>query len=186
MTTKQARRWSGSALRPDRAGRAVVLIDDAGRISDLGRPRLLDRMLARSRGFSLDARLAAGASPDADRLTALRAQALVRPASRRRLARDWGRLLCRAGQHPTPGVRIPLRRDQIVAAGSDILELQRSLQAALPVAARGAAMARHLLTDATGPVYSRRAPVRLQSALREAIDQLDPSAPLLPDRMRLG
>ena len=34
------------------------------------------------------------------------------------------------------------------------------------------------LTDATGPVYSRRAPVTLDAALTAAIDQLDPAIPL--------
>ena len=40
------------------------------------------------------------------------------------------------------------------------------------------AMASLLLTDATGPVYSRRAPVTLDAALTAAIDQLDPAIPL--------
>jgi hypothetical protein len=180
MTVTHTHRRPGSGFRPDRSERAVVLINGAGRISHLHGPRLLDRILAASRGFSLDDRLAAGASPDADRLLALRAQALVRPACRRRLARDWGHLLRRASQPPAPGVRVQPRRNQVIAAEADILELQRSLQVTLPVPARGVAMARHLLTDATGPVYSRRSPVELRSALRATIQQLDPSAALLP------
>jgi hypothetical protein len=54
------------------------------------------------------------------------------------------------------------------------------LVAQLPVPARGVAMARVLLTDATSPVYNRRARVALSDALAAAAAQLDPALPLLP------
>jgi hypothetical protein len=50
------------------------------------------------------------------------------------------------------------------------------------VPARGVAMASHLLSDAAGPVYSRRSLVDLRAALQEAIRQLDPWTALLPER----
>jgi hypothetical protein len=53
------------------------------------------------------------------------------------------------------------------------------MTAPLPVAARGVAMAGVLLTDAIGPVYSRRGPVTLADALAAAIAQLDPALPLM-------
>jgi hypothetical protein len=40
------------------------------------------------------------------------------------------------------------------------------------------AMAGVLLTDALGPVYSRRSPVTMAAALESAITQLDPALPL--------
>jgi hypothetical protein len=160
-----------------------VLAADAGILSELRgrRLRVLDRVLASWRGFSLDERLAAGASPEGDRLLAARASALVDLTRRQKLARDWGRLARIARERPAPRPQIPLRRDRIVAAGPEILELQESLRSALPVPVRGVAMASRLLCDAAGPVYSRRSPVDLRMALQDAIRQMDPRTALLTD-----
>jgi hypothetical protein len=68
-----------------------------------------------------------------------------------------------------------------VAAEPAIRELVSRLSAALPVPARGVAMARVLLTDATGPLYSRQARDGLPAALEAAIAQLDPARPLLAE-----
>ncbi len=144
-----------------------------------GGPRLWDRALASSRATVLDARLAAGVSPESGRLIALRARALVVPARRRRLAGDWDRLVRVARERPATA-RVPLRRDRIVAAEADIRELQRSLRASAPVPARGVAIASNLLTDGAGPVYNRNSRVDLRSAVQEAIRQLDPTTALLP------
>jgi hypothetical protein len=54
------------------------------------------------------------------------------------------------------------------------------LTAPLPVPARGVAMARVLLTDATSPVYNQRAGVPLSDAVAAAAAELDPALPLLP------
>jgi hypothetical protein len=48
------------------------------------------------------------------------------------------------------------------------------------VPAQGVAMARVLLTDATGPVYNSRSRVSLATALEAAITYLDPALPLMP------
>jgi hypothetical protein len=183
MTSTQATRQARHAIRSEGSGQTVVVAPDARNMSELCGRRLsiLDRMLASWRGFSLDALLAAGASPDSDRLLAARASALVNLPRRRKLANDWGWLVKTARERPAASVRIPLRRAQVVAAEPEILQLQNSLRAALPVPARGVAMANHLLTDATGPVYSRKSQVDLRVALRDAIRQLDPQTALLPD-----
>jgi len=127
----------------------------------------------------LDARLAAGASPEGDVLIGLRARALVVPARRQRLASDWDRLLTAARDRPA-AAHVPLRRDRIVAAEADIRELQRSLRASAPVPARGVAIARSLLADGTGPVFNRNSRVDLRAAVQDAIQHLDPSTALLP------
>ncbi len=184
MTSPQAAHQRGPAIGPERSGHTVVLAVGVGNLSELhgGRLRVLDRILASWQGFSLDARLAAGASPEGDRLLAARATALVELGRRQKLARDWGRLARMARQRPAASIRIPLRRDRIIAAGPEILQLQDSLRAALPVPVRGVAMASRLLSDATGPLYSRTSPADLRAALRDAIRQMDPWATLLPDR----
>jgi hypothetical protein len=46
------------------------------------------------------------------------------------------------------------------------------LAGALPIAARGAAMASVLLSDGTGPLHSRRSPLDLGAAVREATRQM--------------
>jgi hypothetical protein len=169
-------------MRPENTGQTLVLATDARSLSAVcgQRLRLIDRILAGWNGFSLDARLAAGASPEGDRLLAARAIILVKLRRRQKLARDWGRLANMARERPAASVRIPLRRDRLVAATPEILELQDCLRAALPVPVRGVAMANRLLTDATGPVYNRRSPVDLRIALRDAIWQMDPGTALLP------
>ncbi len=145
------------------------------------RPRRLgDRVLARSFGASLDRQLAVGRQPEETRLLAARAQAIVSLRSRRALARNWNHLLrvahrARGKPHPAR----PIRGDRIVGAEPAIHELVRRLGAPLPVRAQGVAMASVLLTDATGPVYSRHSRVTLAAALDTAIAQLDPALPLM-------
>jgi hypothetical protein len=48
------------------------------------------------------------------------------------------------------------------------------------VPAQGVAAASLLLTDATGPLYHRRSQAALDDLLGDAIAQLDPARPLLP------
>jgi hypothetical protein len=144
------------------------------------RPRLWDPALTRIQAALLDRRLADGASPDSDRLIALRARALVVPARRQRLASDWERLVRTARERPTTRAHVPLRRDRIVAAEADIRELQRSLRANAPVPARGVAMASRLLSDGAGPLYNRNSRVDVGVAVQEAIQHLDPWTALLP------
>jgi hypothetical protein len=182
MATTRARRQPRPGTRPERAGQTVVIATDAHLLELRDRRlRVLDRVLACWHGFSLDARLAAGASPEGDRLLAARAAVLVDLPRRQKLARDWGRLARMAGARPPAGARIPLRRDRIAAAGPEIVQLQDSLRTALPVPVRGVAMASRLLSDAAGPVYSRRSPVDLRAALLDATRQMDPWMALLPD-----
>jgi hypothetical protein len=144
--------------------------------------RVADRLAARVLGASLDRELAAGRAPEASPLLAARAQRVVAIRHRRELARNWENLLRiarrRAGTyHPA----LPVSSDRLVAAEPAVRELVRCLTTPLPVAARGAALATALLTDALGPVYNPRSRVTLDEALAAAIAQLDPALPLMTE-----
>jgi hypothetical protein len=153
---------------------------------DLGHPlvsgpvRLIDRMLARALGASLDQQLAAGCPPEATPLLAARAQRIVALPRRACLARSWDHLLLVARRAPARRSRaMPLRTAAILAAEPAIYELIARLTAPLPVGAQGVATATVLLTDPTSPVYSRRGPRTLDDLLHTAIIQLDPARPLM-------
>lgn len=135
--------------------------------------------LTRLRGSSLDRQLATGRRPESRRLLATRALWLVSPPARLALARHWEAVLERVHRPSTSrSPHVPLRRDQILAAESDIRELLHTLEAPLPTPVRGVAMASWLLTDGAGPLYNPRSSTDLHAALREAITHLDPWTPL--------
>jgi hypothetical protein len=167
--------------RSDVAGPPVLLIranEQIGGFRGL-RPRVRDRVLARLRWFTLDAKLAAGCSPDSDRVLAVRAGVLVRPRTRDKLAGDWEHLLAVAHHRPSPmDPRAQFCRARIVAAEPEIRRMLLVLRARLPIPAQGVAMASHLLTDGTGPVHNGRSPVDLRTSLRAVARQLDPAPDL--------
>jgi hypothetical protein len=141
--------------------------------------RIIDKVVSRALGASLDRELAQGREPEDGRLLAARAQDIVALRRREELARYWERVLSTAAR-PAPALRnaVPLRRGPVLAAEPAITELARLLRAPLPVSARGVAMARLLLTDAGGPLYWSAAPESLHVALRAAITRLDPEQEL--------
>jgi hypothetical protein len=149
--------------------------------------RLRDTVRARVLGASLDEALAAGAAPESSRLLAARARDIVSLRRRLTAAGNWENLLQRARAQQlrparlyAPGGAVPVRADEIVAAEPLIRDLMSKLTVPLPVAARGVAMARVLLTNASSPVYNWRPRVTLTAAVTEAVAQLDPALPLLP------
>jgi hypothetical protein len=136
-----------------------------------------DRLLARLRAGSVDAAIADGRPTDSNRVTAIRASALVAPGNRESLAHYWENVLARAGRpHTVADPRLPVVRDEVLAAAEDITELAGALRRRGPVPARGVALASRLLTDGTGPVYSRRSRVNLAAAVRDAVRWLDPES----------
>ena len=147
-----------------------------------------DGVLARVFGASLDASLAAGCPPESSRLLAVRARDIVSLCRRRSIADSWEHVLrvarraqrARRGGSRVPAGAVPICADRVVAAEPAIRDLMNRLAAPLPVPARGVAMARVLLTDASSPVYNRRSGVALTDAVAAAAAQLDPALPLLP------
>ncbi len=148
-----------------------------------------ERLLARLRAPSLDRQLAAGCPAGTSPVLAIRARQITSPAGRRELARWWDHVLDQARRPPAPRTpRAPLRRDRIAAAERDVREMLTLLAGPLPVTARGAAMASSLLTDGTGPLHNRHAPLGLAAAVREATRQMGfAGAPADgPDQERAG
>jgi hypothetical protein len=145
--------------------------------------RLWDRLASGWFSAHLDAQLAAGRSPERGRLRAVRAAVLVDPSNRAQLAAYWEHLLERAHSAPAVvGGPIPLAREQILTARPEIVELSAALRARSPVPVRGVAQATMLLTDGTGPVYSRHSRRDLRAELRTAIARLDPASELTQAR----
>jgi hypothetical protein len=150
--------------------------------------RFGDGILARVFGASLDTLLAVGCAPESSRLLTARARQLVSLPERRSVARSWEHLLRVAQRAPqrratgslSAAAAVPVRAERIVPAEPAIRDLVDRLSAPLPVPARGVAMARLLLSDATGPVYSRRSRADLTAEVEAAAAQLDPALPLMP------
>ena len=135
-----------------------------------------DRLVARCRAARLDRALASGASPGESVALTLRARALVGRPTRVRLAADLRSLIAMAWDPSPhrhdwgPGCRLRLRR-----ATGELLGLVWALDAPEPVAVRGVALTRVLVTDGAGPVYGLGGePVEsLVAAVREARAALD-------------
>ncbi len=146
-----------------------------GTYLDVRRLRARDRLIARLNGSALDRRLAAGASPDASPTLALRAQRLRRPSTRRVLGLCL-RELVRDAERPRPvlSARAPISRHNVTRASADLLELADRLLSPEPVAVRGVACVRVLLSDGLSPVYWGRSDDDLVHAVRLAIAWLEP------------
>jgi hypothetical protein len=160
----------------------LVLLDngDTGPIPTIAGPR--DRLRARWHAGHLDHELANGASPDSTVDRSLRAQSLVRPGTRRDLARSMERVLAAATQRPTAGrLPAPVSRAPVAACAAELNELISRLLAPGPVAAQGVAQARLLLTEAGGPLYRvghRAGAAELRAKVRDAagaLNALDPA-----------
>ena len=125
---------------------------------------------------SLDRALAQGAAPDSTVLLALRAQALVRPVVRRKLASAIAEVLAEARRPPARTRRwaVPVRRQNVRAAMVELEALADRVTAPGPLSVGGLARARHLLYDGSGPMYFAGSPEQLRTALQEALDALDP------------
>jgi hypothetical protein len=127
-----------------------------------------DRALARLLGPSLDRELALGLPPWRGGPRAARARFIVSPAGRRQLIRGWNRLLDQARRPPSAlSTRGPLCRRALAAAEHDVRSMLGVVAAQRPIAARGAAMARVLLTDGAGPLYHARSGRDLGEEVRD-------------------
>jgi hypothetical protein len=138
---------------------------------DQGRP--WDRLAARLLASSLDRQLAAGCPPQTSRALAIRAEQIVSPAGRRELARYWAHVLDLSVRPPVPlPLHGPLRRGAVARAERDVREMIDVLTGGQPIATRGAALARWLLSDGTGPLHNQRSPLQLSAAVQDATRQM--------------
>ncbi len=154
----------------------MIVVVEHGAGLDLRRVRLRDRLLTRLRASSLDAELAAGASPDSSVELALRAGQLCRPSYRRLLCHGLARVLATAAGPARSMRKIPVDRRAVRDARAELEAVAECLGAAGPVGVRGVARVSKLLTDGTGPLYQASRPGRLRNELRAALGALDPLA----------
>ena len=134
-------------------------------------------LIASCHAAELDRQLAAGASPSASALLAIRGQRLIGRRYRARVAAGMARAVRDAEASPygfTAAVR-PDRRE-VIAARTVIATLDRRLRTSEPVSPQGVAMLGSLLTDGTSPLYRPAEPGTLGSQLRAAAAALEPRA----------
>jgi hypothetical protein len=142
-------------------------------------PNLRNNILLHLDRGRLDADLAAGRSPETSQIHATRAQRLVRPPARQALAASWEHLLAIANA-PPHGIssRVPVCRERIRQAESEIGEMITALRTSGPMPVRGVAIAATLLSDGCSPIYNPRTSEHLATLIAQAVKHLDPAVPL--------
>jgi hypothetical protein len=94
-------------------------------------------------------------------------------------AEAWENLLAAARTpHANSGPFVSIRRTGVLAAEADIRQLVGLLLTPHPVAARGVAMAKLLLTDRASPVFNPSSDTAVRTEVRRVIGKLDPSPAL--------
>lgn len=144
------------------------------RLTAPSKPRPLARLRARLAPSALDRRIAAGADPWTNPELTPRAERLLRRATRRQIADSLESAVvdARGGGRPNPlQMTAPIARPSVAEAGDDLVVLVQRLRAAQPVRPQGVALARMLLVDGTGPLYS--AGDALPLVARRALAALD-------------
>jgi hypothetical protein len=128
-------------------------------------------MVARLRAPSLDQQLALGVEPWRSSIHAARARQLTSDRARRKLGRSLERLIEEAEAPPQRrfGVAVPLAREGVREARPLLLTLASRLRDNAPVAPRGVAALKDLLTNGAGPFYTDGYPETLGNRL-QAID----------------
>lgn len=142
------------------------MVEDTGCLLTPGR---WTRLLARSRHFTLDRAIAAGADPAGSTLLAARSAQLAGMPMRRRVAADLERVAegedaCRFRTTPMPEA-VTRNRDELIS-------LARTLRDARPAYARGVALLELVVTDGAGPAYTDRSGEILARRLRQARERL--------------
>jgi hypothetical protein len=137
---------------------------------------IVTRLRVRTRRFGLDARLARGEDPIGDPALELRAAQLCRLRNRERVADALMLALARA-EHRSASLSaaIPVRREAVSEGRPAVLQLAIVLRKPGPVCAQGVALARRLLWDGNGPLYSLGEPGALHHEARRALLALQPA-----------
>jgi hypothetical protein len=139
-----------------------------------GEPTLEDRLIARMLARSLDEELARGMGASLSEAHAARAAQLTGERTRRAVARSLDKLAERA-QNPRPTSLIAVKpcREQVRDAMPLILQIRSRLLSREPLAPRGIACLKKLLSDRCGPCYERSETKTLTLALQEVMDLLE-------------
>jgi hypothetical protein len=140
------------------------------------RARVRHRVAARLRARRLDRELAAGTAPGARPALTLRAQALGERSVRTTLAKALRHAIAEAHRPQTLSIaQVPLHRSAVRRAAEELDALASRLLAPGPVAARGIAQARLLLTDGASPLYDGGATEELRDVAGRALAALEPA-----------
>jgi hypothetical protein len=158
----------------------TVLVERPGLGLVVSPVSLWTRVVARLRFATLDEALAAGVEPESGPALALRAERLIAPPERRRLARSLRFNVHEARERrsrlraPSPAAAPPLPASgpHVASAADELLELAHVLDGADPVDVRGVALVSVLLTDGGSPLHYNRGAKRLVAAARAAGDAL--------------
>jgi hypothetical protein len=141
------------------------------RLPRIASPRVRLRVLFHRQ--RLERLLIAGADPVSAPELSLRAFQLTRRSERRRLAASIDDTLAAAARRPRRSASAaPLARRGIRAARVELGALAEALREEPVVSARGVALARRLLTDGAGPLYTHRGDGVLRDAAGHALAAL--------------
>jgi hypothetical protein len=132
----------------------------------------LGRIVAYALRWRLDAALAGGADPAADRLLACRAEQLTSSAGRRRLAEGVRETVERATLPRPLGAEVPVAARSVRACSGPLLALARRLGSDYPIAAASAASVQMLLADGGSPLYEPGSAIALEDAVGSALIEL--------------
>lgn len=134
---------------------------------------LRERLSLRLQARQLDRALAAGASAADSPQLARRAAALVRADARTELAASLRRLARNDGRIPF-GNRVGAVPARAAEARNDLERLADRLVEPGPVAARGVALTKELLTDGAGPLFWAESAEDLGARLSSVLEALEP------------
>jgi hypothetical protein len=127
----------------------------------------------------LDRRLADGADAATDPLLLTRAQHLVTPGRRARLAAGLERVVASVGE-PSPGAAIPVRDLAVAGARHELMLLAGELRHMRDPRARGVALAQRLLTDPASPLHTATSSDEIATAATDAARALCPPGAAAP------
>ena len=149
---------------------------------------VLERVRARLAAQALDARIAAGEDPSSDAALACRSVQLVAPRARRRLAAGLERLLSEREARAGLSAAAPVDRQAVAIARPALEQLAAALRSRESIRARGAALARVLLTEPDSALYRSARCEQLYEVAREALFALGPdrAAEALPGDQQPG
>jgi hypothetical protein len=154
----------------------LVVVDSADGGLIARRPSQREQVLARLRASTLDRELARGVAPESAVGLAVRADQLVRPKTRRWLARSLQRILAEARRptpRPMPMLASPTR-ERILEAADAMAALIDKLLRPGPVSTRGVAQVCLLLSDGCGPLYAPLSGQQLRDRLIRLSRELEP------------
>ena len=138
------------------------------------KPTLEDRLIARMLAPWLDEELARGMGASLSEAHTARAEQLARKRARRAVAHKLDKLVDRAHNQRLPYriALIPPCREQVHDAMPLIVAIRSRLLSGEPLAARGVARLKTLLSDRGGPCYVHGGPQSLALALQEISELL--------------